>query len=220
MAKTAIILGASGLVGNEVLIQLIADADFEKIKLFVRTPLSINHPKLEQHIVNFDDEESFKHLIAGDVLFCCLGTTIKTAGSQEAFKKIDHHYPLVFAKIAKQNGVKKHLIISSLGANKNATNFYLRTKGEIEFDLSNLNFESLIIVRPSMLLGNRKEFRLGESIGKLVMKAISFLFIGKLKRYKAIEARDVAKAMIKLSKTNSIGITVAQSDRLMQIASN
>jgi uncharacterized protein YbjT (DUF2867 family) len=220
MAKTAIILGASGLVGNEVLIQLIADTDFEKIKLFVRKPLSINHPRLEQHIVNFDDVESFKHLIAGHVLFCCLGTTIKTAGSQEAFKKVDHHYPLAFAKIAKQNGVKKYLIISSIGAEKNSSSFYLRTKGEIEFDLSNLNFESLIIVRPSMLLGNRNGFRLGESIGKMVMKAISFLFIGNLKRYKAIEARDVAKAMVKISKTNTLGITIAQSDKLMEIAGN
>ncbi len=220
MAKTAIILGASGLVGNEVLNQLITDPDFEKIKLFVRKPLSIDHPKMEQHIVNFDDVESFRNLIIGDVIFCCLGTTIKTAGSQEAFKKVDHHYPFAFAKIAKQNGVKKYLIISSLGANKNASNFYLRTKGEIEFDLSNLKFESLVIVRPSMLLGNRKGFRLGEYIGKIVMKAISFLFIGKLKRYKAIEARDVAKAMIKLSKTNSTGITIAQSDILMEIAGN
>ena len=108
MAKTAIILGASGLVGNEVLNQLIADTDFEKIKLFVRKPLSVKHSKLEQHVVNFDDAENFRNLIFADILFCCLGTTIKAAGSQEKFKKADHDYPLAFAKIAKQNGVKKY----------------------------------------------------------------------------------------------------------------
>lgn len=217
MAKTAILIGASGLVGNEVLNLLLNDAGFDKINVFVRKPLPVNHPKLEQHIIDFDQIYKFTDLVKGDVLFCCLGTTIKTAGSKEEFKKVDYAYPLAFAKIAKQNGIHKFIIISSLGANSNTSNFYLKVKGDIEKELEKLKFPSLIIVRPSMLLGDRKEFRMGESIGKIVMKLVSILFIGKLKKYKAIEATTVAKAMVKLSESDSEGISVIQSDRLMEI---
>lgn len=219
MAKTAIIIGASGLVGNEVLKLLLTDDHFDKVNIFVRKPLSINHPKLEQHAIDFDLIFKSTDLVKGDILFCCLGTTIKTAGSKEEFKKVDYAYPLAFAKIAKQNGVKKFLIISSIGANSTSSNFYLKVKGGIEKELEKLKYESLIIVRPSMLLGDRKEFRLGESIGKIVMKLISILFIGKFNKYKAIEASTVARAMIELSKSNLEGVSVVESDRLMKIVS-
>lgn len=219
MAKTAIIIGASGLVGNEVLKLLLTDDHFDKVKIFVRKPLSINHPKLEQHVIDFDLIFKSTDLVKGDILFCCLGTTIKTAGSKEEFKKVDYAYPLAFAKIAKQNGVKKFLLISSIGANNTSSNFYLKVKGDIEKELEKLKYESLIIVRPSMLLGDRKEFRLGESIGKIVMKLISILFIGKFNKYKAIEASTVARAMIELSKSNLEGVSVVESDRLMKIVS-
>lgn len=184
MAKTAIIIGASGLVGNELLHLLLADNHFEKVKIFVRKPLAINHPKLEQHAIDFDLIYKSTNLVKGDIVFCCLGTTIKTAGSKEEFKKVDYAYPFAFAKIAKQNGIEKFLIISSLGADKSASNFYLKVKGDIENALEQLKFKSLVILRPSMLLGNRTEFRLGETIGKVVMKAISFLFVGNLKNVK------------------------------------
>jgi uncharacterized protein YbjT (DUF2867 family) len=216
--KTPIIIGATGLVGNELLQQLIADKEVDKIKVFVRKPIPATHPKIEQHVIDFDNSNSYSNLVTGDVLYCCMGTTIKTAGSQEAFKKVDFQYPFDFGKIAKQNGVKTYVLVSSLGADKTSNNFYLRTKGEIEADLTNLKFESLVIVRPSMLLGNRKEFRLGELIGKVVMKTLSFLFFGFLKRYKAIEAEDVAKAMIKLSISSNVGVTIVLSDKLQHLA--
>lgn len=216
--KTAIIIGATGLVGNELLNQLISDNSFEKIKAFVRKPLNIAHSKIEQHIVDFDDEATYLGLVKGDVLFCCLGTTIKTAGSQPAFKKVDFEYPIAFGKVAKQNGVETYVLISALGANKSSSNFYMKTKGEVENELSQLNFNSLIIVRPSMLLGNRKEFRLGELIGKVVMKSLFFLFVGPFKKYMAIEAADVAKAMLHLAKQQKHGITIADSGQLQDIA--
>ncbi len=241
MGRTAIILGASGLVGTEVLKQLLVDMDisegfkpthststvsapkgldpsFEKIKFFVRKAISITHPKLEQIIVDFDTIGNYSDSIKGDVVFCCIGTTIATAGSKEAFIKVDYTYPLEFAKIAKQNGVENFLLISSIGADKAASNFYLKVKGDIELALEKLNFESLIIVRPSMLLGDRKESRFAESIGKIFMKLFSFVFIGKLKKYKAIQASAVAKAMIQLSKMKMRGSTIFLSDELQQIA--
>ena len=237
MFRTAIILGASGLVGSELLKQLLDDKNvfgasasigetsgqelntsFEKIKVFVRKPLAVAHPKFEQIIVDFDSIGNYSHAIKGDVLFCCLGTTIATAGSKDAFIKVDHTYPLEFAKIAKQNGLKKILLISSLGADKTASNFYLKVKGDIEWALEQLKFESLIILRPSLLLGDRNEFRFGEVTGKLVMKLFSFAFMGKLKKYKAIQASDVAKAMVKLAKLKTEGSAIFLSDELQKLA--
>lgn len=241
MGRTAIILGASGLVGSQVLTQLLANKDaseevtqsssnspvnsakgldpsFEKIKIFVRKPIAIKHPKLEQIIVDFDTIGNYSDSIKGDVVFCCMGTTIATAGSKDAFIKVDHTYPLEFAKIAKQNGVENFLLISSIGADKTASNFYLKVKGDIEFALGKLKFESLIIVRPSMLLGDRRESRFAESAGKVFMKLFSFVFIGKLKKYKAIQASAVAKAMIRLSEMKIKGSAVFLSDELQQMA--
>ncbi|MES2285071.1 MAG: NAD(P)H-binding protein [Bacteroidota bacterium] len=241
MSRTAIILGASGLVGAEVLKQLLADIDaskaelmgssvsavtspkgpdlnFEIIKIFVRKPIAIKHPKLEQIIVDFDTIGNYSDSIKGDAVFCCMGTTIATAGSKDAFIKVDHTYPLEFAKIAKQNGVENFLLISSIGADKTASNFYLKVKGDIESALEELKFESLIIVRPSMLLGDRKESRFAESVGKVFMKLFSFVFIGKLKKYKAIQASAVAKAMIQLSKMKIKGSKIFLSDELQQLA--
>lgn len=203
MPQTAILLGASGLVGNEVLQLLLSSPDFRKVKIFVRKSISIVHEKLEQHIINFDSISNYTELIKGDVFFCCIGTTIKKAGSRDAFIKVDYTYPTEFAKIAKTNGIKHFLFISSLGADKNSTNFYLKMKGDTESVLEQLNFETLTILRPSVLLGKRNEFRLGENIGKLIMKAISFLFVAKLKKYKPIEAYTVAKAMVILSKRHT-----------------
>ena len=241
MNRTAIILGASGLVGSEVLKQLLSDRggseegaqsssnspvnfgkeiepSFEKIKIFVRKPSSIKHPKLDQIIVDFDTIGNYADSIKGDVIFCCIGTTMATAGSKEAFRKVDYTYPLEFAKIAKQNGIENFLLISSIGANQTASNFYLKVKGDIEFALEKLKFESLTVLRPAMLLGNRNEFRFGESAGKVFLKLFSFVFIGKLKKYKAIQASAVAKAMIHLSEMKIKGSSVFLSDELQQIA--
>ena len=214
MSKTAILLGASGLVGSELLKLLLENTEYDKVKIFVRTSLSVQHPKLEEIIFDVDSVSNLESQITGDVLFCCLGTTIKVAGSQEAFRKVDYSLPLLFANIAKKNGVEKFLLVSSLGADKSSSNFYLRVKGEVEAALGSIGFKTLIIVRPSMLLGKRKQFRFGELIGKAVMKSLSFVFIGKLRKYKAIEATKVAKAMSILSIQESQGFQIFESDYL------
>lgn len=216
MGKTAIVLGASGLVGSELLSKLLVNEDYSKIKVLVRKSFPIVNSKVEELIVDFNHSEKFADKVTGDVLFCCIGTTIKTAGSKEAFIKVDYTIPAEAAKIAKQNHVKSVVLISSLGADKNSSNFYLQVKGDVEEALQQLNFDSLIIVRPSMLLGDRKEFRLGELIGKFFMKLFSFIFIGGIKKYKAIEAKVVAKAMIELSK-NQKGLLIAESDKLQEV---
>lgn len=221
MGKTAIIIGATGLIGNELLHLLLNDSEFEKVKIFVRKPQLITNTKLEQHIVNFDTIENFSSLITGDVCYCCIGTTINTAGSKEAFAKVDYTYPTEFAKTAKNNGIANFLLISSIGANKNSANFYLKVKGDTEYALEQLNFKHLALLRPSMLLGKRTDFRLGETIGKIVMKLFSFAFIGNLKAYKAIEATTVAKAMIVISKNmftnNSAQHQIILSDKIQQL---
>lgn len=217
MSKSAIVIGATGLVGTELVKQLLSDKDYSLVKVFLRKKMDMEHPKLEQHVVNFEKLEESKELIKGDVVFCCMGTTIKVAGSQDAFFKVDHTYPFYFAQLAKSNGVEKFLLVSSLGADKNSPNFYLRVKGQIEWELEKLKFKNLIILRPSMLLGDRKEFRLGELIGKVVMRALGFIFIGKLKKYKAIEAGTVAKAMILLSKNELGDLAIFQNDRLLEL---
>lgn len=171
----------------------------------------------EQILVDFDHLEKHRDLIKGDVAFCTLGTTIKKAGSKEAFTKVDYTYVMNFADVLKHNGVFRFLIVSSLGVNENGGNFYLTVKRDVENSLKKMNFDSLVIVRPSMLLGERKEFRLGESIGKVLMKGLDFLFIGKLKKYKAIQASVVARALLKLSKTDLENISVFESDRLQEI---
>jgi len=213
--KTAIILGSTGLTGRALLNQILQDEQFDKVILFLRKELQLSHPKLTQHCIDFNQLEKYKELIQGDVIFCCLGTTIKTAGSQEAFKKVDFTYPTEFAKIAKQNGVSTFLLQSSLGADASSNNFYLKVKGETEEIINKLSFNSFATFRPSMLLGNRTEFRLGESIGKIVMQLFSFLFIGKLKRYKAIHVNQVASAMIRQSKLNKLGSTAIENEEMI-----
>ena len=213
--KTAIIIGASGLTGKALLYQLLQDDTFSRVTIFVRKELAIANTKLNQQVIDFNDLSSYKELIKGDVVFCCMGTTIKTAGSQDAFKKVDFIFPTEFAKIAKQNGISTFLLQSSLGADATSSNFYLKVKGETEEAIKNLNFQSFATFRPSMLLGDRLEFRLVEKIGKIIMQAFSILFIGKLKRYKAIHVNQVAKAMIKQSKLNKTGNTIIENEEMV-----
>jgi uncharacterized protein YbjT (DUF2867 family) len=220
MTKTAILIGASGLVGQEILLDLLEDPYFSSIKVIVRRPISHQHPKLEQIVVDFEDLSKYANQVKGDIALSALGTTIKTAGSKEAFSKVDYTYIMNFAEIVKQNGAERFLLVSSLGVSESGGNFYLTVKRDVENSLKRMKFKSLIIVRPSMLLGKRNEFRAGELIGKIVMKMLNFLFIGKLKKYKAINAKTVAKAMVELSKTDLEGVSVFESDRLQELGKN
>ena len=216
--KTALIIGSTGLIGSQLLDLLLESQEYDKVITFVKRDSGIQHPKLKQHIIDFDKPETYKELVVGDDFFCSIGTTIKKAGSQNAFRKVDFEYPKQFASLAQQNKVKQFLIITSLGADANSSNFYLKTKGEIQDFLKNCAFESISILQPSLLLGNRTEFRLGEKMGVYFMKLFSFLFIGNLKKYKAIQSEAVAKAMFIIAQKNYKGFQIIESDSIQGIA--
>lgn len=209
------IIGASGLTGQFLVTRALNDDYFSEIIVFVRKSLNIHHSKLKEHLIDFNQLERYHDLMRADYAACCMGTTIKTAGSQEAFKRVDFDYPLKFAELARQNGCQGFFLQSSLGANSSSSNFYLRTKGEIETAIKALGFNHYAVFRPSMLLGPRTESRLGESIGKVIMQAMSFLFVGSLKRYKAIHVKDVAAAMIKEMKENTSGFKVFENEMML-----
>ena len=199
--KTAIVIGATGLVGSNITSQLLDDVRYEKVKVFVRRSLKINNPKLEEHLINFDNIDVWKEYITGDELYSALGTTIKKAGSKEAQYKIDFTYQYVVAKAAVQNGVKKYLLVSSAGANYKSSNFYLRMKGSLDEKVQQLDFGHICIFKPSYLDGVRSEKRLGEAIGIKIAGTI-IQIIPALKKYRPIEASRVAEAMIKSANQN------------------
>lgn len=215
--RTALILGATGLVGSHLLSLLLQDNFYSRIRVVLRKPIPEKHPKLEQILVNFDTLSTYADAFAVDDVFCCLGTTIKKAGSQDAFYKVDATYPFEAAKLAKQKGAKQFLIITAMGSDKNSSIFYNRVKGEVEDKINNLNFESFQILRPSLLLGDRNEKRTGEQIGQVLMNTLGFLMIGPLKKYKAIEAATVARAMLVIAKQNQSGKHIYESDQLQTL---
>lgn len=214
MSKTALIAGASGLVGSYCLEFLLQTDVYDKVICITRKALPYNSPKLQQVIADTNNLTEKLNQIKADDVFCCIGTTIKKAGSQDAFKWVDFTYVKTLAEQTKFNGATSFAVVSSIGADADSSNFYLRTKGEMENAVKACVFSKTIILRPSMLLGPRKEFRLGETIGKIAMNIFSFLFVGKLKRYKAIEAAQVAKALIYFMQEEFTGVKVVENDEI------
>ena len=215
--KTALIIGSSGLTGSHLLQLLLNSQSYEKVISFSYRDSEVTHPKLTHHLVDFDKPETFCHLVKGDDFFCTVGTTIKKAGSKEAFRKVDYLYPKQFAKCAMDNGVSQFLIVSALGADATSSNFYSKTKGELEADLKNNSFKSVSIMRPSLLLGDRSEFRLAERLGGVVMSVLGFVFVGPLAKYKAIKAETLAKGLYEIAQKNKSGLTVYESDEIQKI---
>jgi uncharacterized protein YbjT (DUF2867 family) len=170
--KTAVLLGATGMVGTALLNQLRADQEYAKIIAIVRKPLKIEHPKIEQQVIDFDKPESYRDLVKGDVLFSSFGTTIKKAGSKENQYKIDFTYQYEIAEAGAANGIKNYVLVSSAGADSNSSIFYSRIKGELDQAVRNLNFDHVTILRPSMLDGDRNEKRTGEQIGLKIMNVL------------------------------------------------
>ena len=211
--KTAIIIGATGLVGSTLVKQILENPDYSKVVLLLRKPLNISHSKLIQEVIDFEKLDASK--IVGDDLFCAMGTTLAKAGSKEAQYKIDCTYPYEVGKIAKANGVKQYILVSSVGANFNSSNFYLRTKGDLEKKIESLDFQSFVSIRPSMLLGDREESRLGEKIGTVLSNILSPLLFGGLRKYHGIESADVTKAMQRLANQGLIGIKYVEYDEIM-----
>lgn len=204
---TALVAGANGLVGNELVQLLLANPFYKNVHILVRKKISTIHPKLHQHIVNYDTLNLEN--LEPDHVFCCLGTTIAKAGSKEAFSKVDKEYPIKLATISIEKGAYCFAIVTASGANASSSIFYNKVKGEVELELQRLSFKHLGIFRPSMLLGNRTEKRSIEKIGQRVMVLLDFLIP---KRYKAIQASRVAMSMLAFALNAPAGVTIYESD--------
>ena len=217
--KTALIFGSSGLIGNELLELILKDNNYIKIKLFVRSDLTDVNSKIEIIKTDFNNIENHKDKIVGDDCFFCIGTTRKNTPDKNEYIKTEYNIPVEVAKIAKSNSINNFIFISSLGANPNAASLYLKNKGKAEEELIKLNFSNLSILRPSILLGNRKENRVGEKIGIFAMKTLSPLFLGNMKKYKPIKVEYVAKAMLEVAQKN-YQKNILESDEIIKIGND
>ncbi len=210
MSRTAIVIGGSGLTGHELLLALLRDEDYSTVKVLVRKPLELQHPKLRQLTLSFGDENALRNALQGDVVLCCIGTTIKKAGSRAAFREVDRDIPIRCGTIAHQNGVPQFVLMSSVGAHPGSSNFYLRTKGEAEAGLQAIGFSSLSILRPSFLLGKRKEARFGEKVVELFTPLMRLLCRGAWRKYRPVKAETVAGAMLVMAKRAQPGMHIVE----------
>lgn len=210
--KIAIVIGSTGLIGSELVQQLLGNPNYSKVLLLNRRASGLTHSKLAERIINFDAPDLSG--VNGEDLFCAIGTTIRKAGSKEAQFKIDCQYPSTLAALLKPQGLKQVVLVSSIGADETASNFYLKTKGQLEKNIRDLDFESTIILRPSILLGKRKEFRLGEKIAIVLMQLLSPLMLGSFRKYRGIQAAKVAAKMIASANSGSKGLQIIESDKI------
>lgn len=216
--RTALIAGGSGLVGGHCLDLLLADPAYRAVTALVRREMPVRHPKLRQVVADFERLGEHADLFDVDDLFCCLGTTIKVAGSREAFRRVDHDYPVELARLLAARGGRQFLIVSSMGANPASRLFYNRVKGETEEALRALGIPAIQIFRPSLLLGERREFRLAERIGAVGARLVAPLLLGSLRRYRPIEGADVARAMVLVAWEMPAGAHIYESDTIAAIA--
>jgi uncharacterized protein YbjT (DUF2867 family) len=214
--KTALVIGATGLVGRQLVEKLLTDQAFEKVVVFGRRSCGMASPKLQEHIIDFDRPEQWQHLVKGDVLFSSLGTTLAKAGSKDAQYKIDHSYQFQFAAAAARNAVPVYVLVSSAGANPHGRFFYMRMKGELERDVKELAFSSVVIIKPGPLQGKRNEKRLGENMGVATIRFFNAL--GLFKKYKPISGVEVGQAMVNAYKNLQSGISEFALDELFELA--
>ncbi|WP_312089569.1 NAD(P)H-binding protein [Chryseobacterium sp.] len=211
----ALVIGATGATGKELVQQLLLDQDFSEVIVFVRKPLTIYNDKLTTHVVNFQNPEEWKNLVVGDVAFSCLGTTLKDAGSKEAQRKVDYDYQLEFAKAAKENNVSDYVLVSAYGANTQSKIFYSKMKGELEVAVKNLHFDKITIFKPGMLERKDSE-RTGEVLGSRIIKFANKL--GLFESQKPLPTSVLAKAMINASKIKSNGYSTIELANIFSFA--
>ena len=217
MAKTAIIIGATGLTGGILTKLLLKDSRYAKVRLISRSSCGLQDPKLEEYLVDMFALKEHAHLFSGDELFCCIGTTKAKTPNETIYRKIDFDIPVTAAELCKASGVKTFAVISSLGANPKSSIFYSRLNGEMEAAFTALQLDKTIIIRPSLISGKRREYRTGEQLGKAVMKLINPILMGPLKVYRSIAPETIAKAMIWLA-NNPINKQVFLSNELQELS--
>jgi uncharacterized protein YbjT (DUF2867 family) len=219
MAKTALIAGATGLIGKHLVEVILKSKEYKEVKILSRRQLDIANQKLSYILLeNFDLLINKKDELVADDVFCCLGTTIKTAGSKEKFYQVDFEYPVKIAEIALSNKAQRYLLVSAMGADSKSMFFYNRVKGEVEQAIKKVGFKSVHIFRPSILLGKRSEKRVGEKIGIVTMQTFAPLMLGGLRKYRPIKAKDVALAMHNCALENNSGIHTHNSDQIKKLA--
>jgi len=214
--KTALVFGSSGLIGSHLLNQLIENNNYKKIKIFVRSESEISDPKVEIIKTNFNNLQNHKEDIIGDDCFVCIGTTKQNSPDKNEYKRMELDVPKEIAQIAKSNLVNSFIFVSALYANSKSSGDYVRFKGLVEEELKRLNFPKFGIMRPSFLMGNRKEKRVGEKIGIFVFKILSPLLLGPLKKMRPIHAETVAKAMLTVAQ-NDFQQTIFESNEIVEI---
>lgn len=218
MREKAILLGANGLIGSYLLPLLLNSTYFEEINIFVRKELPITHPKLKQTITDFKELNLLKKNIQATQIFCCLGSTKKKTPNLTDYKKVDYDIPLYFGQQGALNGASKYHLVTAIGANANSSNFYTKLKGQIENAIKELDYQSIEIYQPSFLKGNRKEDRPLEKIMIPIMRVIDLILLGPFKKYRSIDAEEVAKAMFNESIKNKRGIFVHNSEQIKKLA--
>lgn len=212
---TANVIGATGLVGKALVRQLLDDARFEKVRIFVRRETGLKHPKLVQLVVDFGKTETWEKHLNGDVLFSALGTTLKQAGSKEKQWEIDFTFNLNFAKTAKENGIENYVLVSSVGANANSSIFYTKMKGELDEAVSKIGFGNLVILRPASLTGPRENRRLAEEISVPILNILTRFM---MRNYRPISDKIVAKAMINAVFRKNTNITIYEGAEVFNLA--
>ncbi|MES2278539.1 MAG: NAD(P)H-binding protein [Bacteroidota bacterium] len=216
MAKKAIIIGASGLIGSNLLQILLDRDDYDSVLILVRKELPVKHKKLTQLVVDFDKLDNYANEITGEVIFSCLGTTQGQTPDKAVYRKIDHDYPVKLAQLGLKNGVNQFHLVSVVGADAKASAIYLKLKGETEEDLKKVGLPALHIYQPSMLTGRKEKVRFLESLINGLMIVVNPLLIGGLKKYHSIAASDVAKAIYNQSIDNETGTFIYQYNDIKQ----
>ncbi len=214
MPKKALIAGATGLIGEQLLQLLLDSNSYEEIVVLSRKEISNQNKRIRVVVIDFEDLPADASFWQTNDIFCCLGTTMKKVGSKEAFKKVDYEYPKEIARLCYKRGAESYHLISALGADSDSSIFYNKVKGETEEAIERIGFSRFHVYRPSLLFGDRKEFRLGERVGIYFAKAISFLMLGPLKKYRGIDSAKVAKAMITNAQKNEPGKFVHESQEM------
>jgi uncharacterized protein YbjT (DUF2867 family) len=216
-AASALLLGATGLVGGQVLDLLLNDPAYGRVVVLGRRPVDRQHPKLHQQVADLGRLDEHAPLFAVHDVFCCLGTTIRAAGSQEAFRRVDHDYVVSSARVAAAAGARRYLLVTAAGADAGSRIFYNRVKGEAEAGVrAQQPFEGVVILRPSLILGPRAERRTAEALAQKLAPALGALLVGPLRRYRAVEAGTVARAMVRMAKQRPRGVRIVESEEIQE----